>query len=212
MRTRWMMTLLLVGAGCGGQGGPPVPPAIESRGGDHDAVDDVERVLATLAEAARTDDPNALDPLIHPEHGLWIWVQPGAYVVPAQRLTPDGTPPSQRLVDAVINDFWREELWNHVAGPIERGLKVLDRDPPDRRAPVYGDCGADEPPATRAWLATEDLGGHHRDILVEANVTVAPVMRERLVHFYNWGLDVWLARDRDRWWVAHVMVWTPCDA
>ncbi len=207
---RSLLLLALLAAACGARGSQP---AVDNVVAEHAAVVDSPReVLTELANAAADDDGALLDTLIHPEHGLWIWVQPGAYVVPAQLLRPDGTPPSKRLTADVINDFWREELWKFVAGPIQRGLSVMDADPTDRNAPIYGDCGNLEAGAERSWILTEDLGPFYGEVLAESQVTLAPVMSQGLVHFRNWGLDVWMARDRDRWWVAHVMVWTPCDA
>lgn len=205
-----VVSILVFGAACGTKGGAP---AVDNVVAEHEQVVDTPReVLEELSEAVATDDGARLDALIHPEHGLWIWVQPGAYVVPAQLLTPDGTPPSKRLTADDINDFWRQELWKFVAGPIDRGLPVMDLDPADRNAPIYGDCGSEDMSAERSWMLTEDLGPFYGEVLAEAKVTLAPVMSQGLTHFRHWGLDVWMARDRDRWWVAHVMVWTPCDA
>lgn len=207
---RSLIALVVLAAACGSKGGAP---AVDNRSGEHAEVAETPReILAELANAAAADDGPLLDALIHPEHGLWIWVQPGAYVVPAQLLKPDGTPPSTRLSADVINDYWRQELWKFVAGPIERGLPVMDANPADRNAAVYGDCGNMEAGAQRSWIVTEDLGRFYGEVLAESQVTLAPVMSQGLVHFRNWGLDVWMAFDRDRWWVAHVMVWTPCDA
>ena len=206
-----MIVALLVGA-CASKGSSP---AVDNVVAEHEEVIDTPtEVLGALAEAAAREDGALLDTLVHPEHGLWVWVQPGAYVVPAQLLRPDGKAPSARLDADVINEYWREALWKSVAGSLERGLKVMDRDPADRNDPIYGDCGADDGMggAQRTWLATDDLGELYDQILDEAQVTVPPVMARGLVHFHSWGLDVWMARDRDRWWVAHVMVWTPCDA
>lgn len=201
---RWIVVAALVAA-CGGKSVAPAPAPV--------AGATAESVLGELAAALKADDGARLDALIHPEHGLWVWWQPGAYVVPAVRLVPDGRAPSARLRGQGLNDWWEQELWPTAAGTLARGLTVMDRDPADRQAPIYGDCGSEDMSAERAWLVSkDDLGQHYGDILAEANVTVAPLMRDGLVHFRNWGLDVWMAREGDRWWVAHVMVWTPCDA
>jgi hypothetical protein len=209
---RWMSILVFVLAAACGKG-PAAPAAIEGRGGTPALAGDEVATLEALAEAARRDDGAALDALIHPTHGLWIWTQPGVAVTPTLRLEVGrGEPPSARLAAADLNDYWREELWHQVAGPLERGLGAMDRDPADRHAAVYGTCDELAAGALRAWLVTEDLGPHYGELLAEAHLRLPPVMTTALAHFRSWGLDVWLMRDQGRWWVAHVMVWTPCDA
>lgn len=203
--------MFVLAAACGK--GPAAPGVVEGKGGAVAAAEDDVATLQALADAARRDDGAALDALIHPTHGLWIWYQPGAYVVPAVQLHAGrGGKPSARFGPDDLNQYWREELWNQVAGPLDRGLAALDRDPADRHAAVYGTCDDPDTGATRAWLATEDLGRFYGEVLLEAKVTLPPVMTTALTHFRMWGLDVWLTRDQGRWWVAHVMVWTPCDA
>lgn len=209
---RWTTILVLVLAAACGKGAAS-PAVVEGKGGAVAAAEDDVTALRALADAARRDDGAALDALIHPSHGLWIWYQPGAYVVPAVLLkSGSAVKPTARFGPGDLNQYWREELWNQVAGPLDRGLAALDRDPADRSAAVYGTCDDMEAGASRAWLATEDLGRFYGEVLLEAEVTLPPLMATGLTHFHIWGLDVWLMRDQGRWWVAHVMVWTPCDA
>jgi hypothetical protein len=214
MRMRWLIAGLVVAA-CGK--GPAGPGPVEGRGGEPggpavDANDDVT-VLRALERAAKNDDGAALDALIHPTLGLWVWDQPGAYVTPSVHLTAGAAvPPSKRWKPDDMNQYWREELWNHVHGPLSRGLAALDRDPADRHAAVYGTCDDMEAGASRAWIATEALPAYYLDIVADAKVELTPLQTTGMVHYHQWGLDVWLMRDQGRLWVAHVMVWTPCDA
>lgn len=205
-------------AACG-----PAPAAsrpIEGRDGDGEGgtavSEDPVTILRVLAAAAELDDGTQLDALIHPEHGAWLWLQPGAYIVPTVRLTAGAkTPPSQRLTSPQVIDYWREALWPTVARQLATGLTVLDRDPADRRDPKYGTCddgGDGSGSAQRTWLAPDELGPYHEEIAAEAKVELPAVMREALLHYRQWGLDVWMMRAEGRLWVAHVMVWTPCDA
>jgi hypothetical protein len=212
-----VLLLVLGAAAVAACGGPTQRPPIEGRGGTagEAPTDQPEETLRRLAAAARADDGAALDALLHPEHGAWLWTQPGAYIAPTLFIQAgEGTPPSARIGPDDMNDYWRESYWREVAAGIEGGLARLDLEPPDPSSPIYGDCGAEDGGgATRAWLTGADtLGEHHEDVLAEAGVTLDPLMMRRLDHFHGWGLDVWLARDGGRLWVAHVMVWTPCDA
>lgn len=213
---RRVLVVVLVGAlaGCAGPATPRAP--IDERGGAAEqALDAPEAVLRALAAAIHADDGAALDRLIHPAHGLWLWIQPGAYVSPTLRVTAGGAvPPSARIGGDDMIEYWREHFWTEVARGLDAGLPRLDHDPGDHAAGVYGDCGEEVPAAElRAYLATrEDLGTTRREIAADAMVTLAPVVTDQLVHFRRWGLDVWMARDRGRLWVVHVMVWTPCDA
>lgn len=203
-------------AACGPAPAPSRP--IEERGGEGGTAvsEDPITILRVLAAAAELDDGYQLDALIHPEHGAWLWLQPGAYIVPTVHLTAGAkTPPSQRLTSSDVIDYWREALWPTVARQLATGLTVLDRDPPDRTDPKYGTCddgGDGGGSAQRTWLAADALGPYHEEIAAEAKVELPAVMRADLLHYRQWGLDVWMMRADGRLWVAHVMVWTPCDA
>ncbi|HVK76995.1 MAG TPA: hypothetical protein VM734_26905, partial [Kofleriaceae bacterium] len=178
-------------------------------------ADDPVAVVAALAAAVKADDGAALDRLLHPDFGLWLWTQPGAVVAPAVKLDAGGgAPPSARLPadGADFNDYWREHYWQEVVAGIEAGLARLDRAPADVRAPVYGDCGEPERTDLRAYLIMGADLGYRVELARELGVTFDPRAARGLTHFARWGLDVFLVRDRGRWWVAHVMVWTPCDA
>jgi hypothetical protein len=174
-------------------------------------------VLRALAAAAKDDDGAALAALVHPTHGAWLWDHPGATVSPSVHLEPgDATPPSRRLAPSGMNDYWKERYWAHVTAGLGRGLDRLDREPAERFAPIYGDC--DEDDATggsdpRAWLVMkDDFDAMYQPLFEDAVYPFAPAISGQLVHFRSWGLDVWLAHADGRLWVAHVMVWTPCDA
>ncbi len=192
-------------------------PAIESRGGaSAPAMTEPVAVLRALARAARDDDGAALDALVHPAHGMWLWDQPGATVRPVVHVTTGtGTRPSVRLRASGMNEYWQETYWSHVAGGIDGPLERLDRDPADRFAPRYGSCDTFETSsvAPRAWLVTADsFRRHYEPILEHADPGIAPALMTDMAHYRVWGLDVWLLEDGGRLWIAHVMVWTPCDA
>lgn len=206
------------GAACGGAAAPT--PTVQGRaegGAPAPAVDEAVATLRALAAAVRADDGVALAALVHPVHGLWLWHQPGAVVAPLLRLDAgDASPPSRRLDHPDVIPYWREAYWRHVADNLDGGLAALDREPADRRDPVYGDCaalddGGDAPP-TRAWLVADDDLGYRAELAVDHRVALDPAVVRGLVHYRRWGLDVWLARAGGRLWLVHVMVWTPCDA
>jgi len=195
---------------------PPVEGRADPGASPGDRSPDPIETLTTLAGAVRADDGAGLDALIHPDLGLWLWMQPGAMVAPAQRLyAGDGRPPRQRLDPDGFNGYWYENYWPAVAGGIEHALAHLDRDPPDRDDARYGDCGDDGSGEGefRAWLSGgEQLSDLEVEMAGDGGVTLAPAQVHDLVHLHAWGLDVYLARDQGRLWVVHVMVWTPCDA
>ena len=207
--------LTLAAAACGG-GGKPAPAPIEGRGGEPaPAMTDPIAVLRALAQAARDDDGAALDALVHPVHGMWLWDQPGATVSPALHVTAGtGAPPTERLRASRMIEYWQESYWRHVAGGIDGPIDRLDRDPAERFAPSYGSCDTDEtPPDLRSWLVAKDgFREHYEPILADGDHGIAPALMADMAHYRSWGLDVWLLEDRGRLWVAHVMVWTPCDA
>jgi hypothetical protein len=213
-----MMKRLLMICALAACGGAPKPATIESRGGEPSAaMNDPEEVLRALAQAARDDDGPALDALVHPTYGMWLWDQPGATVSPSVEVKAGSAEaPTAHLAASGMNDYWKENYWKHVAGGLDGGLTRLDREPADRYAPIYGDCGADDSTGgtdLRAWLVEKDrFDDTYRMLLDDAQLKLAPAMTQDLVHYRSWGLDVWLARADGRLWVAHVMVWTPCDA
>lgn len=214
MRRLGVLGILALAACAGGATKPA--PAIESRGGEPaPALTDPVVVLRALARAARDDDGAALDALVHPVHGMWLWDQPGATVSPSVHVKAGaGEPPTARLRASGMNAYWQESYWRHVAGGIDGALERLDRDPADRFAPIYGSCDTDEtPPDLRAWLvAADSFRRHYAPILADAAPGVAPALMNDMAHYRSWGLDVWILEDDGRLWVAHVMVWTPCDA
>lgn len=211
---RLLHALVVVAVGCGGA---TKRAPIESRGGDGaaaHAMTDPVVVLRALAAAAENDDGAALDALVHPTYGMWLWDQPGAYVSPTLHvIAGGGEAPTTRLAASDMNDYWKENFWSSVAGGLD-ALDRMDRDPADRYAPIYGDCGEeDQPHDLRAWLASRDSFHEHYDpILQDTNHAIAPALMADGAHYRVWGLDVWLVEDHGRLWVAHVMVWTPCDA
>lgn len=215
MRTMFFWCAL-VAAAMTACGGTDKPATIGAKGGGADTTGEPESVLRALAAAARTDDGKALDALVHPTYGLVLWDQPGAFLSP--RLTVRagrGQAPSAWLADSGLNDYWLEQYWPQVAEGIDQGLAKLDRDPADRLAAVYGDCGEDDSggPDLRAWLlASDSFDEALRSSLEDASLELDPKVQADLVHFRRWGLQVWLVRDQGRLWVAHVMVSTPCDA
>jgi hypothetical protein len=216
---RLLLASVLAVAACGG-GAKPATPPIEGRGDDVPAaaaMTDPVAVLGALATAARTDDGNALDALIHPELGLWLWDHPGATVSPSLLVKAGGgASPTSRLAPSGMNEYWQENYWRHVAGGLDRGLTRLDREPAERFAAIYGSCDQDDATGgtdLRAWLMSkDDFDNHYAQLLEENGPAMDPKVTGELVHFRSWGLDVWLAEDAGRLWVAHVMVWTPCDA
>lgn len=212
---RLAVALALVACG----GSPRPAPPIESRGGEAGAtLSDPVEVLRALADAAKTDDGPALDALVHPTHGMWLWDQPGAAVSPSLHVTAGSAgAPTQWLAASGMNDYWKEQYWAHVAGGLARGLERLDREPADRFAPIYGDCGADDATGgadLRAWLVAKDSFESYVQLLVDTELEkqMAPALVQPMTHYRSWGLDVWLLQAEGRLWVAHVMVWTPCDA
>lgn len=218
MMTRAMVLgAALACAGLGGAcGGGARPAPVSARGGDTAAFTEPEAVLRALADAARRDDGAALDALIHPSFGLVLWDQPGATVGPSVTVrADDGRPPSKRLTGAQMNPYWLENYWPAVAGGIDGGLTQLDLEPADRHADVYGSCAEDDSggPDPRAWLvASDSFDDTLRMIAEDTQLQLDAKVQAGLVHFHAWGLDVWMVRDQGRLWVAHVMVWTPCDA
>jgi hypothetical protein len=213
---RLLFSCALALAACGGA---PAKPPIGSRAGGDDYTPPMTlpvNVLRALASAARADDGDALDALVHPEHGMWLWDQPGAAVSPTLHMNVGGGGTlTQRVAATGMNEYWKEHYWSVVAA----GLDALDRtdtDPDDPHAPIYGDCG-DEVPASdlRSWLLVkDDFWATYGPILVDTpfETAIAPALRQSMTHFRSWGLDVWMVEDGGRLWVAHVMVWTPCDA
>ncbi|HUQ04302.1 MAG TPA: hypothetical protein VM261_17505 [Kofleriaceae bacterium] len=214
---RLFLATALAAAACGG-GAKPATAPIAGRGGEPaPSMTDPIAVLSALATAARTDDGAALDALVHPELGLWLWDQPGATVSPTLLVKAGGgASPTSRLAPSGMNEYWKESYWAHVAGGLDRGLTRLDREPADRFAPIYGDCGADDATGgtdLHAWLVVKDeFDDYYAQLLEDAALQLDNRVTGQLVHFRSWGLDVWLAEDQGRLWVAHVMVWTPCDA
>jgi hypothetical protein len=212
----WLVCVL---AACGGST-KQVP--IESRGGDESpspsaAMNDPEAVLRALAQAARDDDGAALDALVHPTYGLWLWDQPGATVSPSVQVKAGSAEaPTAHLAASGMNDYWKENYWKAVAGSLDDGLTRLDRDPADRNAPIYGDCGADDSTGgtnLRAWLVeNDDFRAQYGMLFEDEPMPFAAGITGSMVHYHDWGLDIWLVEDQGRLWVAHVMVWTPCDA
>ena len=215
---RLLLASVLALAACGGARTPAPNHTIEGGGGAAAAdMNDPVVVLEALAVAAKTDEGAALDALVHPTLGMWLWDQPGATVSPSLQLkAAGGGTPTSRLAPSGMNDYWKENYWKHVAGGLDAGLTRLDREPADRYAPIYGDCGADDTTGgtdLRAWLVMKDeFDDTYALILEDAQLQLDPRMTGALVHYRSWGLDVWLAQDQGRLWVAHVMVWTPCDA
>jgi hypothetical protein len=216
---RLLLASVLAVAACG-SGAKPATAPIEGRGDDVPAaaaMTDPVAVLGALATAARTDDGKALDALVHPELGLWLWDHPGATVSPSLLVKAGGgASPTSRLAPSGMNDYWQEHYWRHVAVGLDGGLTRLDREPADRFAPIYGDCGADDSTGgtdLRAWLLMEDdIDQHYAPLLEDSELQLDKRVTGELIHYRSWGLDVWLAQDQGRLWLAHVMVWTPCDA
>lgn len=210
-----LLALALALAACGST---PKPAPIQSRGGEPSpAMTDPVVVLRALAQAANTDDGAALDALVHPAHGMWLWDHPGAAVHPTVHVTTGtGEPPSRRFASSLMSSQWKEHYWPSVAIGLE-ALDRMDREPADRFAPIYGDCGAEDASGAnlRAWLVErDDFESLYGPLLVDtpADAAIAPALRQPMTHYRSWGLDVWLAHDQSRLWVAHVMVWTPCSA
>lgn len=213
MRRLLLACTLALGA-CGGS---TTKPPIESRGGEPaPAMTDPVVVLRALATAAKNDDGAGLDALVHPTHGMWLWDQPGATVSPTLHVTAgSGEAPTTRVAASGMNEYWKESYWSAVAAGLD-ALDRMDREPADRFAPVYGDCGEENPAHDlRAWLVTnDDFETMYGPILVDTvyETEIARALRQPMTHYRVWGLDVWLFEADARLWVAHVMVWTPCDA
>src|SRR5262245_21798173 len=130
MRTAVIACVLSLGLlACGHPAGkPPVEgrPTPEASDADRDPI----AVLHALAKAAHDDDSAALDHLIHPTLGLWLWSQPGASVSPFLQLhASDPAKPTARLAGSGLNDYWMENYWPSVAGGLDAGLAALDQTP-----------------------------------------------------------------------------------
>src|SRR5205085_1499384 len=147
-----------------------------------------DEVLRALAQAARDDDGAALDALVHPTYGLWLWDQPGATVSPSVQVKAGSAEaPTAHLAASGMNDYWKENYWKSVAGSLDHGLTRLDREPSDRNAPIYGDCGADDSTGgtdLRAWLVEHDsFDATYQMLLDDAQLKLAPAMTHDLVHY-----------------------------
>lgn len=201
---------------------PKPKPPVEGRtsptsADDRDPSGDPVAMLRALAKAAHDDDGAALDRLIHPALGLWLWDQPGAALSPFVQLHAGAgasAKPTSRIAGSGLNDYWQQNYWPSVAAGLDAGLAALDRDPTDKNAAKYGDCGADDASAQdlRAWLALGEDLGYLQQMAEDAQIKLDDRAARGMTHFHAWGLDVYLARDQGRWWIVHVMVSTPCDA
>ena len=206
----WRALLPLVVAACASRAAPPAgaPRVIDGRAtnisAEQAAGEDPAQVLRALVAAVSADDGAGFDALVHPVHGAWLWTNPSGRFFPKVALKRGDTrPPSQRIPGGLTL--------------IRFGLEGVDRidvDPSDPDAAIYGNCSEEEPGYRihlRAWLRVGEPLGYHADALEDAGVSLDPVLTEGLAHYHFWGLDVFLAHDRGRWWVAHLMPRTMCD-
>lgn len=198
-------------AACGGKG----PPADV---GNHatTAPTEPEAVMAAFADALRRDDGVAVAALVDPEHGLTLWYTPGAgYAVFETIAAGDTGAPSKRVHPAVEDEpqVWSSYPWTDVAQDITAGLAVLDVDPTDRTAAVYGDCGDEEGlKPVRAYLAhgQDDRDLREMDMGGTGDVADADVLTG-LVVFNKWGLRAYLRSTPAGWRLVHLASQEVCS-
>jgi hypothetical protein len=170
--------------------------------------------LQAFAAALRADDGEALDGLIHPEHGMWIWLHTaGVQPLPASIWRAgSGIRISQRLTDdEALAPFAGAGFWGHVADQLDLPVDFAPRGRDDAR--YTGSCESESgaPVAgTRAWLADDDL--RIPDGADLARFPASAAMTRGLVHFHGYDVEVWLIRDLGKRYVAHVVVSSPCEA
>ena len=197
-------------AACGGHAGTATPA---NHGGA--TATEPEAVLAAFADALVRDDGAAMAGLVDPDHGVTLWYTPGAGVAAfATIAASDTAAPSSHTVPTSDDrpEQWGSYPWQDVATAITAGLAKLDRDPADRAAPIYGDCGDMEAPV-RAYLAhgLDDRWLHESDLGGDGEVDDAAVLTG-LAEFNLWGTSVFLRQTAAGWRVVHVVVQDVCSA
>lgn len=197
-------------AACGGRAAATAPA-------NHGvaAAAEPEAVLTAFADALVRDDGAAMAGLVDPDHGVTLWYTPGAGVAAfATIAATDTAAPSSHTVPTSDDrpEVWGSYPWTNVAAAITEGLGKLDRDPADRAAPIYGDCGDMEAPV-RAYLAhgLDDRWLHESDLGGDGEVDDAAVLTG-LAEFNLWGTSVFLRQTAAGWRVVHVVVQDVCSA
>jgi hypothetical protein len=215
-RASWILSIAIVLglAACGGgKGGPAVtnqPGAGKS--------DDPVAALEALARAIDADDGKALAALAHPTHGITLWFTPGAGYAVFARVEPTGAAPPSTIGtggdDEDGRSYWKEHYWPSVKRHVAEGIAVLDREPADPNAEIYGTCDEDEEaPTVRAYLVSgrDDQLLHDADLSTDGNTDPATVIRDLTV-FHHWAFSVYLARLDGQWRIVHVLIPEPCSA
>jgi hypothetical protein len=206
MRAR-LIPIFVAAAACGAPRAPAPPSNHDTR-----AATRTERATALLRELA--DDlahDRPIGAIVDPVDGAWLWSQPGAGVAPMIHVKPGDPRPPSEILRAESHPGMGASWTDGAAKAIARGVELIDLDG-DKNQPIYWvDCGSDDmKPPPRALLETRDI-----DISHASGVEGTPVEGATTpigFHFVYDDTGVYLSERGDRLAIAHVLVWTPCEA
>lgn len=193
-------------AGCGRAPSPAAPPHGQAPATEADRVAAATELLARVAAALRAD--RGLPALVDPVAGAWLWTMPGAVPTPSAHITAA----TAGSIAGLVPEGWTSEL----AAAIERGLAILDVDPPDPFArPYLHDCAVDDVAAgaaARAVLRTHgELATELRGYLADPGNP--DVLAARATLAFRWDTAAVYLGERDgALAVVHLLLWYPCDA
>ncbi len=176
--------------------------------------------VGDLLEAVSSEDSGALARLIHPEWGLTLWQQPGAFIVPTRWLGPDGELSELFSPEmGALSSPWYEKqevIRVRLGEPVAYDCAgEAYRDPS-----VVGIFRLDRPKLEETIIgAFIDLVSKDPSSFGESEIEEAVAARElgvdyRLTyHGEDSTLRFYFKRDGEgRYWLIHIAEWQYCSA